>query len=94
MEHIARDGYLHLFAADQTVAGEILTLLRAAAGIDIEFSHDAVHGILQGVGSGCFDRAGCFCIFRSIFCECGDHAHGKQEDHDKTDQKAEESAVV
>ena len=76
-KHIACDRDLNRFATLQAVAGEILTLLRAAAGIDIEFSYDAVHGILQGVGSGCFDRAGCFCIFRSIFCECGDHAHGK-----------------
>jgi len=39
-KHIAGDRDFNRLAALQTVAGEIFTLLRAAAGIDIELGHD------------------------------------------------------
>ena len=76
-KHIACDRDFNRLAALQTVTGKILTAAAAVTGIDVQLGHDAVHGILKRIGSGRFDRAGSFCIFRSIFCECGDHAHGK-----------------
>ena len=39
-KHIAGDRDFNRLTALQTVAGEIFTLLRAAAGIDIELGHD------------------------------------------------------
>ena len=76
-KHIAGDRDFNRLTALQTVAGKVFTAVIAVTGIDVQLGHNAVHGVLQGVGSGRFDRAGSFRILRGIFRECGDHAHGK-----------------